>query len=221
MRWREPKPTHWFESMDRHFDARRGKPVNPHDRLWTAKEERLLGTKTDRDVAKALKRLVGAVSTRRHLKKIPCVRPAPRPWTRAEFRLLGKVSDREIARRTGHSLRSVKAKRRESGISVRLASRWWRPEEDQLLGTKPDKEIAAWIKRIPPAIKRPPQRKWTRAEDRLLGSASDAAIGRKLERSAVSVQLRRLRLKLPSHRERKLQPRIGSTKKSVLVSPIR
>src|SRR6266576_2796150 len=93
------------------------------------------------------------------------------------------------------------------------ASNSWRPEEDWLLGTKPDNEIAARVKRtrmavflrrralgIPPAIKRPSQRKWTLAEDRLLGSASDAAIRRKLGRSVVSVQLRRLRLKLPSHR---------------------
>lgn len=32
---------------DRHFDARRGKPVNPDTRPWTTEEETLLGIKPD------------------------------------------------------------------------------------------------------------------------------------------------------------------------------
>ena len=72
---RRPKPAHWFQSMARHYAARRGKPVWPGDRVWTPKEERLLGTKPDREVARLLKRSVSAISTRRRQKRIPCVQP--------------------------------------------------------------------------------------------------------------------------------------------------
>jgi len=75
---RRPKPAHWFRSMARHFVARRGKPVRPGDRVWTPKEERLLGVRPDREVAKLLKRSVGAVSARRYAKKIPCTKPTGR-----------------------------------------------------------------------------------------------------------------------------------------------
>src|SRR5205807_4598881 len=73
---RGPKPAHWFQSMARHFAARRGKPVKPGTRVWTSKEERLLGTKPDCEVARLLKRSVGAVSARRYQKKIPFVKLA-------------------------------------------------------------------------------------------------------------------------------------------------
>jgi len=41
---RRPKSTQWFKSMARHFAGRRGKPVDPNDRAWTPKEEKLIGT---------------------------------------------------------------------------------------------------------------------------------------------------------------------------------
>src|SRR5205823_11054338 len=75
---RRPRSTQWFQSMARHFATRRGKPVKPGTRVWTPKEERLLGTKPDREVARLLKRSVGAVSARRYQKKIPCARPTRR-----------------------------------------------------------------------------------------------------------------------------------------------
>jgi len=73
-----PKSAHWFRSMARHFAARRGKPVRPSDRVWTPKEERLLGVRPDREVARLLKRSVGAVSARRYARKIPCAKPTGR-----------------------------------------------------------------------------------------------------------------------------------------------
>ena len=214
-----PKPAKWFTSMARHFEARRGKPVDPDDRAWTPKEEKLLGTKPDREVARMLKRSVGAVIARRKLKGVPYVNPVLRPWTKAEIVLLGKLSDDEIARRRGRSLKSVQAKRQELGLFVRPRSRPWTAREERLLGTRPDTELAAQLKRtrmdvywhrkklgIRPAVERPPHREWTAEEDKLLGTESDAAVGRRLGRSAFSVQLRRLRLNLPSHRERQRWP---------------
>ena len=98
--------------MAAHFEARRGKPVDPNDRAWTAEEERLLGTKPDREVASLIKRSVGAVIARRKMKGIPYNNPALRPWTERRLnKLLGRLSDREVAEQTGHSLKSVQTKR--------------------------------------------------------------------------------------------------------------
>ena len=79
---RRPKSRQWFKSMAKHFAARRGKPVKPGSRVWTPKEDRLLGTKPDREVARLLKRTVCAVMTRRYQKKIPCAKPARHKGTR-------------------------------------------------------------------------------------------------------------------------------------------
>jgi len=211
-----PKSAQWFESMAPHFAARRGKPVDPNDRVWTSKEEKLIGTMPDKEVAKRLRRSVSAVTARRKLKEIPYLNPASRPWDDAEIKLLGNASDAKVAKRIGRTLKSVQAKRREAGLLVRPRARAWTAREDRLLGTKPDTKLAVQLNRtrmdvywrrlelgIRPAVERPPHRDWTPREDRLLGTASDAAIGRKLGRSRASVQLRRLGLGLPSHRQQK------------------
>jgi hypothetical protein len=210
-----PKSARWFESMAPHFAARRGKPVDPNDRVWTPKEEELIGTMPDRAVAKKLRRSVSAVIARRQQKEIPYLNPASRPWNEAEIELLGKASDETVAKRTGRTLKSVQDKRRKVGLLVRPRARPWTATEDRLLGTKPDTKLAVQLDRsrmdvywrriklgIKPAVERPPHRNWMPEEDKLLGTASDAAIGRKLGRSADSVQLRRLGLGWPSYRER-------------------
>ncbi len=210
-----PKSAQWFKAMTPHFAARRGKPVDPNDRVWTSKEEKLIGTMPDRAVAKRLERSVSAVTARRRLKAIPYLNPVLRPWHDAEIKLFGKASDEKIAKRTGRSLKGVQGKRRELGLLVRPRVRPWTAREDRLLGTKPDTELAVQFNRtrmdvywrrsklaIKPAVARPPHRNWKPKEDKLLGTASDAVIGRKLGRSAAAVQLRRLGLGLPSYRER-------------------
>jgi len=75
---RRPKPAHWFQSMAGYFAAHRGKPVKPGDRVWTPKEESLLGTKPDREIARLLKRSFGAIRARRYEKEIPCAKPTGR-----------------------------------------------------------------------------------------------------------------------------------------------
>jgi hypothetical protein len=210
-----PKSAEWFKVMAPHFAARRGKPVDPNDRVWTPREEKLIGTMPDRAVAERLRRSVSAVAARRKLKEIPYLNPALRPWPEAEIKLLGKAADAEVAKRTGRTLKSVQDKRRKVGLLVRPRARPLTAREDLLLGTKPDTKLAVELNRnrmdvywrrlklgIKPAVERPPHRDWMPEEDKFLGTASDAAIGRRLVRSVDSVQLRRLGLGLPSCRER-------------------
>ncbi len=211
-----PKSAEWFRAMAPHFAARRGKPVDPNDRVWTPKEEKLIGTMPDREDAKKLRRSVSAVTARRRQKEIPYLNPVLRPWHDLEIKLLGRASDENIAKRTGRTLKSVRGKRQELGLLVRPHPRPWTAREDRLLGTKPDTKLAVQLNRsrmdvywrrlklgIRPAVERSAHRNWTAAEDKLLGTASDAAVGRRLGRSMTSVQLRRLGLGLSSHRERR------------------
>ncbi len=92
----------------------------PHfwDRPWTAKEDRLLGTSTDHQLAHELGRSTRQVRVRRRkLGILPWIYMA-RDWTTQEERMLGKECDYAIAKRLGRSLTAIRAKRR-AGIPLR------------------------------------------------------------------------------------------------------
>ena len=66
-------------------------------------------------------------------------------YTTAEVALLaGKKSNRALARKLGRSLHSIRKKR--SLLHLRQLKPW-RPEDDQVLGTRPDSQIAMLLKR--------------------------------------------------------------------------
>ena|SRR5205823_4221600 len=87
--------------------------LRPHGRPWTAKEDRLLGTRPDREVATLLKRTRMTVYWRRLALGIkPAVqRPPQREWTLAEDKFMGTASDAVIGRRLGRSVFSVQFRR--------------------------------------------------------------------------------------------------------------
>lgn len=212
---RRPKSAQWHRHMAKHFAARRGKPVDPNDRVWTAAEEKLLGKMPDADLARRIGRSTVAVQARRHVKGIPNPAPIYQPWTKPQLAMLRRLPDAVIAQRTGHSLKSVGGKRQELGLLVRPHPPAWTPAEDRLLGTKPDTQIAAQLGRSraqvrlrriamgrAPVVKAATRFAWTPDQDHLLGTASDGAIARQLGRTRFSVQLRRLKLGLPSYCKR-------------------
>ncbi len=214
---RRPKPATWRKVMAPYWAARRGRPVDPADRPWTTKEERVIGTMPDREAARLIGRTVGAVIAHRRLNAIPYRYPLNRPWTPAELKLLGRRPDAEIAEQTGHSLKSVQGKRLELGIRVRPRPRPWSRREDRMLGTQPDTKLAKKLGRFRTDVRarrlelgldahqaRPDYREWTAAEEKLLGTAPDSQIALRLHRSRISVQLRRCRLGISSARARRL-----------------
>jgi len=89
---------------------------HPLRRPWTPVEEKLLGTRPDKEIAQQLKRDVQTVADRRRQLGIPHFIGKYRDWTLAEERLLGKVPDRELARRLGRTLFSIQNKRLKAGI---------------------------------------------------------------------------------------------------------
>ncbi len=119
-------------------------------RAWTATEDRLLGTRTDREVATMLGRHPVAVCRRRlKLGIAPHGRttgPGQRTWTATEDALLGTMPDRALAKKLGCSFAAVQKRRRAHGIAAwrtRYHGRPWTAAEDALLGTLPDREVAA------------------------------------------------------------------------------
>ena len=92
--------------------------MNPADRSWTAREEALLGTLTDRALAARLKRTLTAVTAKRIKLGIAPSQPHTRTWSKAELRKLGKISDARLAARLGISRKHVLETRRRLGIAA-------------------------------------------------------------------------------------------------------
>jgi hypothetical protein len=64
---------------------------------WTADEDRLLGTMTDRDLAQRLGRSRGTIIKRRRKLRLAPFHPHTGLWSQAEEDLLGTMPDRRLA----------------------------------------------------------------------------------------------------------------------------
>jgi hypothetical protein len=109
-----------------------------------------------------------------------------------------------------------KAQKRRGAFPPAMSGPLWTPEEAALLGTRPDKEVAARIGRSVGAVhdhrrklgirsfyKRKARSKpavWTPAQDALLGTMPDPDLARKLGCPAMAVFYRRRKLKIPPFR---------------------
>jgi hypothetical protein len=95
----------------------------------------------DADLARLLNRTTKSVASRRLKRKVPPFTTQGTPWTQTEVDLLGKLTNQEIANRTGRRIAAVAQMRSRLGVPSCNVHRW-KPEEDRLLGTASDKEIA-------------------------------------------------------------------------------
>lgn len=92
--------------------ARTGLPINPDLRLWTEREEKLLGTAGDDEIAKKIRRTRAAVGARRNILGIPAWNATyARPWTAQEEALLGTIPDRALARKLKRTFNAVQCRR--------------------------------------------------------------------------------------------------------------
>ncbi len=85
----------------------------PKAKPWNAREDALLGTDSDRAIARRLNRDWRAVNQRRlRLGIAPFADPQQLPkWGATELGMLGRYADHYIARLTGRAVAEVKAKR--------------------------------------------------------------------------------------------------------------
>lgn len=204
----------------RRFYETRGHP-NPRLRVWTAAEDRQLGTKPDAELAKEFGRTENAIRGRRRALRIS-LKQSRSVWTKAEEKLLGTASDAEVARRLGRGERGVQLHRQMLGISKFggvAKARPWNPREDALLGRLPDREVARRLRRplnsvqirrhlkgIPnPAPLRP---EWSAEEDDLVRTLSAEQIRKRSSRTLTAIDHRRATLGIenPAPKRRRWKP---------------
>ena len=124
--------------------ARTGRHINPNLRLWSDKEDKLLGTARDEEIARRINRTVTAVRARRNFLGIPAWNASySRPWTPAEEALLGVVPDRVLAKRMGRTFAAVQARRETKHLPpVNPERRRFTRQEDALLQSVSNWEAA-------------------------------------------------------------------------------
>jgi hypothetical protein len=187
---------------------------------WRPEDDRLLGTRPDRQVALLLGRSVTNVGWRRAKLGIP---PKTRPqlWTPREEALLGTKPDEELAQVFGRTVAAVRARRIQLGRPkpdaafkvikpARPGARYctWTSEEDALLGTRPDAEVAGKLGCSAARVRRrrqllgipsnnPKHRHWTKEEIALIGTRPDREVAQLVNRTLQNVRYKRLELGIP------------------------
>src|SRR5207247_4368032 len=105
---------------------------------WKEWEIKLLGTSSDRAIARRLKRSVASVENKRCQLGIKS--PNTHFWTTEEETIIGQVSDAEAARRLGRTKKAIGHRRRALGMAFfhMEKAREWTASEETLLGTNTD-----------------------------------------------------------------------------------
>ncbi|MGO8696348.1 MAG: hypothetical protein ACLQVY_01325 [Limisphaerales bacterium] len=124
--------------------ARTGRHINPHLRLWTSKEDELLGTADDAKIARQINRSLAAVQSRRSILGIPAWNfTYSRPWTAKEEALLGVVADRVLAKKLKRTFLAVQTRREMNHLPpIGAKMRRFTPEEDSLLKSMSNQQAA-------------------------------------------------------------------------------
>lgn len=175
---------------------------------WTPARIALLGTDSDRRIAKRLGTSPGSVTFKRRVLRIPSFRPRPKRirWTREMISLLGIVNDRDFARRFGITQDAVKQKRDELRIEP---LRGWKPYARTAsiakLLRRPNYELKdlgltkSLIQKLRrefgiPAPESSRSRRWTPKNLARLGKETDGAIAKRLGVTPGAVQHKRASL---------------------------
>lgn len=193
-------------------------------RRWTSREIQLLGTMSDHELARRLRRTPNAVYCQRVALNVAPRKPVPkrrrltprRSWLPEEDKLLGTTRDDYLSQRLGCKPKVVSYRRRKLGIARAFAPPWT-AEQDQLLGTKSDRQLAQILNRTPEAVAarrlnlgislatkarlRHAPHTWKRHELRLLGRISDKEVAKRIGGTTLMVHKKRLKLKIPLRRE--------------------
>jgi hypothetical protein len=184
---------------------------------WTAAQLQLLGTMSDKEVARRVGRTESWVGVKRRSLGIPALMPGQRLWTASERALLGQVTDAEAARRLNRTVHSVYSMRQDLGIAACRSNyhvfikgrhpgnrkwEWWMEEEDALLGTMSDEKLAKKLGRSVATVAKRREIKgirfyrklWRPEDDRILGTRPDSQVAKLLGRRIATVVWRRLKL---------------------------
>jgi hypothetical protein len=119
-------------------------------RNWKRDEEKLLGTMPDEEVAKRTRRSVSSVAGHRFYLGIQMRNPRVQLWQKSEERIPGHCL-RQGNRCLGWDARWTRSGSGGRHLAIpappRMLPNSWKPEEDRLLGTTSDEEIARQLNR--------------------------------------------------------------------------
>jgi hypothetical protein len=208
---KRPKPDEWKRAQSERSRKMWENPEAyglPARRKWTDEEIALLGTDTDRLIAKALDVPMKDVRNERARRGISCL--AER-WKPDQIELLGTAPDSELARKFGKSSSAVWRKREQLGIPV-YREKPWTAEEIALIGTASDPEVARRLGRTAACVQSKRDQlgipafiiRWTPAEVALLGTDTDRNIANLLGRTPMAVKVHRNKLKIRRTAEHEL-----------------
>jgi hypothetical protein len=137
---------------------------NSRHHQWSLEDDKLLGVRTDDEIAALLRTSAKAVAHRRRQFNIaPCAKQIRQgllaraqarrlrrvgghfgTYTRQEEKLMGTMLDKELAKRLGRTQKAVEARRIQLQIpKFDPKIHQWTPEDDSLLGVVTDCEIAS------------------------------------------------------------------------------
>jgi hypothetical protein len=115
-----------------------------------------------------------------------------------------------VAKQLNRTSGAVGRRRRKLGLpQIDPPFRWWKPEEDKLLGTAPDAEIARRLGRTESSVKGRrlllrikfpnPARPWPPEELAMLGTMPDGDLAKKFDRPESAIRSKRLKLDAHGH----------------------
>lgn len=214
-----PKSANWRLRMSALTKARIRKrgAIDPNLKLWTKREERLLGTRSDEEIAAKLGRSTYAVMSRRLQLGVRRFGKTRHWWSSAEDKLLGTASDAEVAAKLGRTQSGVLYRRQWLGIKAfkgkATPARPWTKKELRMLGRDLDTVIALRLGRRTATVRA--KRKdlgiklqktefqpWTQEELELVGKKSDDEVAKQIGRTALAVAVKRRSLKRPFRKAR-------------------
>lgn len=179
-------------------------------RKWHDWEIKMLGTDTDREIAKKLKISQSTVRVKRNQLGIRPFHNNRHNWTKAELALLGKVSDVKVSNTIGLNVSSVREKRAALKIKRFDNDRLhiWTVEEVSLLGTMSDTELAKIVgvssnavrgRRTREGIKPFSENLWIPELIENLGLVPDEMLGKEYNLKRCIVCRKRILLKIDSY----------------------
>lgn len=111
---------------------------------WSPENQALVGTMSDRELARRLK-ITDTIARNKRIRMgigANPNRPRKNVFTSEAIEKLGKISDKELAADLGVSVTTVSLKRRELGIPISTKKVLWTPSTLALLGQMPDLKLA-------------------------------------------------------------------------------
>jgi hypothetical protein len=203
---RRPKSEAWKRALSERSKKMWENPEAhglPARRTWTKEELALVGTDSDKVVAKALGLPVSVVKYKRDSLGISLL---AQRWNKEQIALLGTAPDSKLARKLGKSSSAIQRKREKLGIPAFVLNPWT-PPEIALIGTASDPEVGRKLGRPAVCVQAKREQlgipaffvRWTPAELALLGTDTDRNIARLLNRTEVAVKVRRNKSGIPAY----------------------